>query len=247
MEWDESASAWIKSMGGKGDFGRKRVLDRPMLARLAGRRFGYALDVGCGEGRFCRMMNQHGIGAVGLDPTSKLIDRAISLDKDGHYVIGRAESLPFDDDHFDLVVSYLSLIDIQHYKKAIAEMSRVLQPGGTLLIANMNGFKTATARRGKIGQWVHGKLGSPISDYAVERAIWQSWRGIKVRNWHRPLSSYMQAFVQRGFELRHFDEPVIADPLTDKDFRYNNAPWFVIMEWQKPLHPSTVLSSDNPR
>jgi 2-polyprenyl-3-methyl-5-hydroxy-6-metoxy-1,4-benzoquinol methylase len=40
-----------------------------MTARIAGRGFATALDVGCGEGRFCRMMQTAGIATVGIDPT----------------------------------------------------------------------------------------------------------------------------------------------------------------------------------
>lgn len=50
--WDESAAAWIADMGDDGDFGRRFVLDAPMVARVRAGSFEAALDVGCGEGRF---------------------------------------------------------------------------------------------------------------------------------------------------------------------------------------------------
>jgi hypothetical protein len=56
LGWAESAAAWITDIGEEGDYGRACVLDRPMLERIHGRRFATALDVGCGEGRFCRML-----------------------------------------------------------------------------------------------------------------------------------------------------------------------------------------------
>ena len=56
-----------------------------------------------------------------------------------------AEQLPWDHNAFDLVASYLSLIDIPDIEAAIAEMARVLNPGGTLLIANLNSFSTAAS------------------------------------------------------------------------------------------------------
>src|ERR1051325_4570443 len=59
--WAEAAAAWIADMGEQGDYGRACVLDRPMLERIRGRRFATALDVGCGEGRFCRMLQAAGI------------------------------------------------------------------------------------------------------------------------------------------------------------------------------------------
>src|SRR5262249_53571592 len=65
--WAESAAAWIADIGEEGDYGRACVLDRPMLERIHGRRFATALDVGCGEGRFCRMLQVAGIATVGIE------------------------------------------------------------------------------------------------------------------------------------------------------------------------------------
>ena len=48
---------------------------------------------------------------------------------------------------FDLVVSYLTLVDIADFRTAIGEMTRVLKPGGALLIANLTGFTSACAER----------------------------------------------------------------------------------------------------
>ncbi|WP_292516697.1 class I SAM-dependent methyltransferase [Mesorhizobium sp.] len=56
----------------------------------------------------------------------------------------QAEELPFPDATFDLVVSYLMLIGMPDPARAVAEMVRVLKPGGTVLIANLISFATAT-------------------------------------------------------------------------------------------------------
>ena len=75
--WESSAQAWIDSMGERGgDWGRQHVLDPVMLARVASGRFGNALDVGCGEGRFCRMLKAAGVSATGIDPTPALLETA---------------------------------------------------------------------------------------------------------------------------------------------------------------------------
>ena len=144
--WKASAKAWIKDMGETGDYGRQYVLDAPMIERLRLLKGGRALDVGCGEGRFCRILRREGFEPVGLDPTLELLDAARARDPDGAYAEGRAEALDFADESFDLVVSCLSLIDIEHAERAIAEMARVLRPGGTLLVANLTSFGTAKAR-----------------------------------------------------------------------------------------------------
>ena len=166
--WDESATAWIGELGEIGDFGRRFVLDEPMLARLEGRRFARALDAGCGEGRFCRMLQARGIPTIGIDPTASLIRRARSLDASGDYRLGRAEALDFPAASFDLVISYLTLVDIPDVAAAIAEMARVLKPGGTLLIANCTSYNTAAVG----GGWTVAHDGEPrfaIDDYLTEQ------------------------------------------------------------------------------
>nr|WP_245331975.1 class I SAM-dependent methyltransferase [Bradyrhizobium sp. NAS80.1] len=71
--WAASAAAWIIEQGDEGDYGRRFVLDAPMQARIEGRGFRNALDVGCGEGRFCRIMQRAGICTTGIDPTEALL------------------------------------------------------------------------------------------------------------------------------------------------------------------------------
>src|SRR5689334_17662174 len=91
--WDESAAGWLAEVADGGDYGRKFVLDAPMLARIKGRGCKTALDVGCGEGRFCRMLRDENIKTVGIDPTQELLATARELDPDGDYRLGRAEDL----------------------------------------------------------------------------------------------------------------------------------------------------------
>lgn len=230
--WDASAAAWVADMGEHGDFGRQHVLDAPMRARVAGRGFRTAIDVGCGEGRFCRTMAGLGIAVTGIDPTAALIEAARCRDPDGDYRLGRAEALPFADASFDLVVSYLSLIDIPDLDAGIAEMTRVLAPGGSLLIANLTGFDKAFASRA--GLLANGGEAGSEPGYLEEFPSWEEWRGIRVRNWHRPLSRYMTALLGHGLVLRHFDEPAPTGGNPAKAARYRSLPWYLMMEWQKP-------------
>lgn len=232
--WTDSADAWLASVGDQGDFSRRWVLDAPMLEQALAGQPARALDVGCGEGRFCRMLRERGVGTIGIDPTPALLARARELDPAGDYRDGRAEALDFPDGTFDLVVSYLTLIDIPDIRAAIPEMVRVLKPGGRLLIANLTSFNTAGL--GGLG-WIRTAGGKPayaFDRYLEERVEWITWADIRIRNWHRPLETYMTLLLGEGLILKHFAEPPPqgGDPaVVDK---YRRAPWLMMMEWQKP-------------
>jgi len=233
--WPESANAWIADMGERGDFGRRYVLDPIMLPRALARTPSKALDVGCGEGRFCRMLKQHNIDVTGVDPTPALLDAARARDRNGAYVEATAERLPFDDNSFDLVVSYLSLIDIPNIEAAIPEMARVLSPTGALLIANLNSFNTACCDTGWIKDSDGRCLYYPIDNYLEDRSMWIEYRRIRVRNHHRPLSTYMRVLLDAGLRLSYFDEPAPhAGAVPKKAASYRRVPWFLVMEWVKP-------------
>jgi SAM-dependent methyltransferase len=233
--WQESAGAWIAEVGEHGDFGRRYVLDPVMLPRALARSPRKVLDVGCGEGRFCRMLKPHGIEVVGVDPTPALIAAARARDPKGVYLLAPAERLPLPDHSFDLVVSYLSLIDISDIDSAISEMARVLKPGGVLLIANLNSFNTAVVGQGWIKDRGGRRLHYPIDHYLEERTMWIEYRGIRVVNHHRPMSTYLRALLQAGLALTFFDEPLPSpDAPAARANAYRRVPWFLVMEWLKP-------------
>ena len=232
--WDLSAQPWIESMGDRGDWGREHVLDPVMLARLAAGRYQRALDVGCGEGRFCRMLKSAGVTATGIDPTVQLLDVARQRDPTGDYRIGVAERLEFESESFDLVVSYVTLVDIVDFRTAIREMARVLKPGGSLLVANLTGFASAGAAQGWVRDEDGRRLHFPVDRYLEEYPFWLEWSGVRIENWHRPLAAYMTAFLENGLQLRFFaePEPISGDASHQESFR--RVPWFVVMEWQRP-------------
>ncbi|MEM7490122.1 MAG: class I SAM-dependent methyltransferase [Pseudomonadota bacterium] len=232
--WQSSAPAWIEGMAEGGDFIRAHVLDGPMLARVRAIQPATALDVGCGEGRACRFLTGEGIAMTGLDPVPEMLAAARASDPASTYVQGFAEALPFPDATFDLVISYLSLIDIDDYRVAIAEMARVRASGGHLLMANLNGFATASDTAGIRRCAETDEVLHPLGRYLEERQTWFEWGGMRIRNWHRPLSHYMAAFLAQGLVLNTFQEPQPTGGPPDRIERYMELPSMVLMEWRKP-------------
>lgn len=209
----------------------------PLMLRLCGDVAGTrVLDVGCGEGRFCRMLAKRGATCVGIDPTRDLLRAARDR---GSIVPIRAvaEAMPLRAASFELAVSYITLVDIEGYCEAIAEMARVLRPGGRIVVANI-GFVSAS--QAPNGGWLRDDAGTalhvPIDRYLSEsRAVFE-WAGIRLLNWHRPLGAYMTAYLRSGLILRDFLEPAPPESLrghpdVERAFR---VPWFTVMCWQKP-------------
>ena len=107
------------------------------LVRHAGVRAGQrVLDVGCGTGVVAVTAARRGAHATGLDLTPQLLERArengriagVTID----WLEGDVESLSFDDAAFDVVLSQFGHIFAPQPEVALAEMLRVLKPGGTL-------------------------------------------------------------------------------------------------------------------
>jgi len=233
--WEQSAEAWIKRID-EGESNRELLLDAVML-RLAGDVSGMrVLDAGCGEGRFCRMLAERGATVAGIDPTTLLTVAAHGRHPVGDYALAMSERLPYADNSFELVVSYVSLVDTPDYRGAIAEAARVLRPGGRFLIANL-GFVSASPELGWARDEQGTRLYHRIDNYAGEHPHVLTWAGISILNWHRPLSYYMTALLESGLQLRVFEEPVPEDDSLRSDPRFEDwyrVPLFYVMLWQKP-------------
>lgn len=231
--WNRSAEGWIANV--PNDVNRHRLLDGPMLELAGSVEGARVLDVGCGEGRFCRMLSERGADVWGIDPTPRLIEVARQRHPVGSYALAAAEALPFLAGAFDLAVSYITLVDIVGYREAIGEMARVLRPGGALLIANVQSF-ASTRPRAWYQDGSGAKLHLAVEDYFDERPLLLEWGGMSLYNWHRPLEAYMSAFLESGLALRAFREPrpsedaVRDHPSMQDEYR---VPLFHIMLWEK--------------
>ncbi|HVJ27702.1 MAG TPA: class I SAM-dependent methyltransferase [Vicinamibacterales bacterium] len=108
---------------------------RPLLDRAAGGRHDLrALDCGCGTGHNLALLRRHGT-AFGIDLTWSGLSYAASHGE-RHVARASAARLPFADGAFDLVTSFdviYSLPD-EVEREAVAEMFRVLEPGGHLVL-----------------------------------------------------------------------------------------------------------------
>jgi ubiquinone/menaquinone biosynthesis C-methylase UbiE len=96
------------------------------------------LDVACGTGVLARYIDQEvnpGGQVTGVDLNEGMLAVASGLSSKIRWDKGNAESLPYDNDSFDAVVSQFGLMFFDDRSKSIQEMLRVLKPGKHLAVA----------------------------------------------------------------------------------------------------------------
>ena len=95
------------------------------------------LDLGCGNGRLCKILKDKGIDYTGIDGSNELIEIAKENYPNVDFQTAHALDLPFPDDHFDKIYSIRVLHHFPSKKfreQFLTEAKRVLKPGGTLIL-----------------------------------------------------------------------------------------------------------------
>jgi SAM-dependent methyltransferase len=139
----------------------------PIVARAAGIGPGQSvLDVACGTGVLAAAAAERvGIGGsvTGIDASAEMLAVARRKVAAVRWCEGRAESLPFDNDHFDAVVSQFGLMFFERPVDALREMMRVLRPGGRLAVAVCDALDHSPGYAG-LAALLHKLFGPRVAD-----------------------------------------------------------------------------------
>jgi SAM-dependent methyltransferase len=123
-QWDELAErygALVELLGPA----RFAPIDRPLVAIARGD----VLEVGCGDGRLLGLIDRRrALSLVGIDLSPRMAQRA--RERGFTVAAARAERLPFADASFDAVLSGFYSLRYVQLDQALAEIARVLRPGG---------------------------------------------------------------------------------------------------------------------
>ena len=156
-----------------------RRTDAQILQRAGVHAGDRVLDVGTGPGYLAlaaaRLVGPDG-AAVGIDASPEMVERArvraARAAADATYLVASAADLPFDDGSFDVVVSRLVLHHLtgELTGLALAEMLRVLRPGGRLLVADL-ASPVATSGHHLVAHVLGNR---PETDHSVEQQLWDA-------------------------------------------------------------------------
>jgi SAM-dependent methyltransferase len=178
--------------------------ERPAMLALAGDVAGRRiLDAGCGAGPLFAALRDRGAIVTGIDKSAGMLEQARRrLGDDADLQVAELGSpLPFPDDTFDDVTASLVLHYLEDWGPALAELRRVLKPGGRLIVSVDHPFVTTL--------W-HREAGLE-PDYFATYNYTDEWtvggHTALLRFWARPLHAMTGAFTAAGFRIKVISEP----------------------------------------
>jgi demethylmenaquinone methyltransferase/2-methoxy-6-polyprenyl-1,4-benzoquinol methylase len=126
---------------------------------------GLALDVACGSGKLSLELLKLGGGVVGLDFSAGMLQVAAARGPGPHYLQGDALALPVADAQFDAATIAFGLRNLADPTSGLAEMRRVVRPGGRMVVLEFVKPRATLAGRGYRFYLTHGlpRIGGLVS------------------------------------------------------------------------------------
>ena len=179
----------------------------PIVAAELGDRT-HVLDIGTGEGQLARHLHTVGVGRVtGIDPSVNQLRTAVTRAGGPVYARGAAAALPFPDGAFDGVVACLVFEHIEAVEEAIAEVARVLAPGGVFLFL-LNHPLLQVPDSGWIDDHILEEQYWRIGPYLVESfEVEEIAPGVHLPFIHRPMSRYVNGMAANRLLIDGMLEP----------------------------------------
>jgi SAM-dependent methyltransferase len=161
-------------------------------------------------------------------------------------VVADAAGLPFADGAFDLVVAYMTLHDIDAMPRAVAEIARVLEPGGRLCMAIPHPLASAGAFQDRDAAAPFVISGSYLDPAPVTMVIDRGGIPMTFHSEHRPLEAYSQALEAAGMPIEAIREVGSTEDLgasNPAEHRWTRVPRFLHIRAGRPAGNSRTSST----
>jgi SAM-dependent methyltransferase len=220
--WHEQAEEWTRfARDPRGDhvnlgFNLPAFLE---LVPPPGRR---TLDLGCGEGRVGAELVRRGHRLVGVDASPRMVAYASERHE---ALVADAAALPFEDDAFDLVVAFMSLMDMDDMDGGVLEAARVLAPGGRFCAAVVHPINGA----GAFEDGAYVIHGSYLESRRYADAVERDGHRIVFAATHRSLEAYSRALEAAGLRV-----DALREPPHPTHRNWSRAPLFLHLRAVKP-------------
>jgi SAM-dependent methyltransferase len=225
--WERNAGFWIRIIREGLDPFRTELTDGAVLRAVGSCRGQTLLDAGCGEGYLSRLLAGRGARVVGVDRSGALI-RAAAEDAartgTARFVLADMRALPLPSGRFDGVVCNHSLNEMRDPRPALSEFTRVLQPGGRLIVLMLH--PCFYGGRDRSGRRVDLDSDRYFSTRRLEQRFSVSGLSSPAPTvlWMRPLEAWFSLLADNGFCVRRLWEPrppprLAAEPWWHENFR----------------------------
>lgn len=234
--WERQAGNWARFTRTPGHDRAHEDINLPALRQLLPSPGCRTLDFGCGEGRTGRVLQSLGHHVVGIDASPSMVELARS-EAGPKVLVADGASLPFGNEIFDLVVAYMVLHDVDNLPGAVAEIARVLEPGGRLCAAIVHPLNSAGKFDGSDGDAPFVISGSYADASPVCDTVDRDGVRLTFHSEHRPLEAYSQALESAGLLVEAIREPRADDRLVagkQVDRRWTRVPLFLHFRAVKP-------------
>jgi SAM-dependent methyltransferase len=155
---------------------------------------GRVLVDGCGVGMYVKALLPYAKAVYGIDIEAEHLEVAAQTAPMAHLQLAAAEQLPYRDAAFDLVLSHEVLEHVTDDHAAVAEIVRVLRPGGRALVFAPNRlypFET----HGHYWRGVYYFGNTPLINYLPD-------------SWRNELAPHVRAYTARGLRRLFIGQPV---------------------------------------
>lgn len=167
------------------------IAEEPVVREMLwGYPLGTALDAACGTGRHAAYLVSLGHEVIGVDCTPEMLDVAKAKAPSARFEMGDITALPLPANSVDLVVCTLALTHFNRLDQPLAEIARVVRPGGRVVLSDVHPFMVM--------------LGSQAVDMEDDTSGF-------TRNFIHLHSNYLATFRTAGLAVAQCVEPVWGD------------------------------------
>ena len=228
-EWNEAAKSFSNFVREGKDYFREQ-LNNPATFRLIGNVKGKkVLDLACGEGYNTRILARKGATVTGVDFSARLIELAREKETKErlgitYYISDAADMKDVPSSHFDLVVCFMALQDIEDYEDALSEVARVLKENGRFIfsiphpcfervVKGTESFIDWSLEEGMKGKankkpsYLEIKQYFGIGKYEIQWDMKRISKPFKTTAFHRTLTDYFQALHANRLLVSRLVEP----------------------------------------